>query len=77
MSAIITKLPLNQMDQLAADYDNHPMMTSAQNTVHKLFLDCHNNFLTVKAFSWHYGFSEEFASALIKEGKCLNGEFNA
>ena len=35
----------------------------------KMYLDYVNNFLTVESFSEYYNISEEFAVALIKEGK--------
>ena len=34
-----------------------------------MYLDYVNNFLTVESFSEYYNISEEFAVALIKEGK--------
>lgn len=41
----------------------------------RLYLDYVNNFLTVERFAEYYQISEEYASAIIKEGrKLIEGE---
>lgn len=43
--------------------------------VERMYLDYLNDFLTVESFSEYYNISEEFAVALIKEGKrIIEGE---
>lgn len=39
--------------------------------MHEIYLDYFNNFLTVEAFAEYYGFSFDFAKALITECKRL------
>jgi hypothetical protein len=39
------------------------------NELTEMYLDWFNNFLTVSAFSAHYGLREDTASMVIKEGR--------
>lgn len=51
------------------------LKSKIQFEIREVFLDYFNNFLSIEAFANYYGFSIEFAKALIKESKRIEEEW--
>lgn len=49
-------------------------INNINNVIEEVYLDYVNNYLTIPWFANHYDFSEEFAEAIIKEGRRQNQE---
>ena len=49
-------------------------LNTYQGQLHDMYLEYINNFLTIEKFAKYYGLSVDFAKALIKEAKRLEGE---
>ena len=50
------------------------LKSAIQHDLREVYLDYFNNFLSVEAFANYYGFSIEFAQALINENKQWENE---
>ena len=49
-------------------------LNTYQGQLHDMYLEYVNNFLSIERFAKYYGFSLDFAKALIKEAKRLEGD---
>ncbi len=50
------------------------LKSAIQHDLREVYLDYFNNFLSVEKFAEYYGFSMDFAKALINENKRLESE---